>query len=246
LHFEKGTSTKIMNKMLEIISRPDFDARLGAGELALTLIGMSNVGKSFWSTHLAEEADFNAIGCDDLIEAELGSVLQDAGFNGGITDMAKWMGQPYDPQFTANQHTYLDLETMTMRRTIERLTQSSLNGNTVVDTTGSVVHTGDKIAEELAKNSTVVYLEATPSMRQKMFELYIAEPKPVVWGDVYTQREDEMPSEALSRSYPELLARRSGLYQRMAHVAIPRETSLAIANANDFLEQVRGMLPAAY
>lgn len=231
--------------MTETITRPEFDAQLEAGELALTLVGMSNVGKSLWSTRLAEQAGFGIIGCDDIIEAELGTVLQTAGFSGGISDMARWMGQPYDPQFPANQQTYLDLETMTMRRTLDQLGQPSLGGNTVVDTTGSVVHTSPEICRGLTERSTVIYLQATADMCQKMFELYIAEPKPVVWGDIYQRGEGETCGDALAACYPKLLAHRSRLYQRMSHVTMSRQTSLGLGNAQDFLGQVRDMLPTA-
>ncbi len=230
--------------MAETITQREFDERREAGELALTLVGMSNVGKSFWSTSLTHTEGFSVIGCDDLIEAELGTVLQEAGLNGGITDVAKWMGQPHDLRFAANQQTYLDLETMTIRRTIDRLKQPPLGGNIVVDTTGSVVHTSGELCEDLASHSTVVYLEATAEMQQAMFELYIAEPKPVVWGDVYCGQTDKSPQDALARCYPELLSRRSGLYRQMAHVIIPRQMSLDLDSGADFLARVRGMLPA--
>jgi shikimate kinase len=230
----------------ETLSRSDFDARLEDGELSLTLVGMSNVGKSFWSNRLANEAGFNKVDLDDLIEEKLAITLKNAGYSGGIADVARWMGQPYDPQFAANQQTYLELERAMLRQTIDRLANPPLSGNIVVDTTGSVVHTGEEIGKELAVHSTVVYLEATPDMQQKMFEMYIAEPKPVVWGDAYTQAENETPDQALARSYPELLARRSILYRRMAQVVISREVSLALASTDDFLAYVRGMLPMAY
>jgi shikimate kinase len=83
-------------------------------------------------------------------------------------------------------------------------------------------------------------------MRQKMFEMYIAEPKPVIWGDVFTQKDGETTNQALARSYPELLARRSVIYKQMAHVAVSREVSLAIATTDEFLEYVRDGLPTAY
>jgi shikimate kinase len=199
---------------------------------------MSNVGKTYWSKRLAEEAGFTHICCDDLIEAEVADVLKELGYNGGIADMAKWLGQPYDQQFTKNQQKYLDLEIATMQNIIERLEQGSLDGNTIIDTTGSVVHTSPEIRARLHALTTVVYLEATANMRHEMFKLYIAEPKPVVWGDIYRPKSGESPQAALARCYPKLLAHRSGLYAKMSHVGIPRETSLAIASASDFLSYI--------
>lgn len=230
----------------ETLTQSDFDARRADGKLSLTFIGMSNAGKSHWSGRLAREANFDRVDIDTLIELELETELKRAGYSGGIQDVAKWMGQPYEPQSPANQQTYLDLEAAMMERTIDELADPSLDRNTVVDTTGSIVHTDPAIGARLREHSTVVYLEATANMRQKMFEMYIAEPKPVIWGDVYTQVEGEATDQALARSYPELLERRSYLYEKMAHVAVSREVSLAITSTDEFLEYIRDKLPTAY
>ena len=230
----------------ETLTQSDFDARRADGKLSLTFIGMSNAGKSHWSGRLAHEAGFERVDIDTLIELELGAELERAGYNGGIQDVAKWMGQPYEPQSPANQLRYLDLEATMMERTIDRLADPSLDRNMVVDTTGSIVHTDPAIGTRLREHSTVIYLEATASMRQKMFEMYIAEPKPVIWGDVYTQAEGETRQQALARSYLELLEHRSKLYKDMAQVTVSREVSLAITSTDEFLEYIRDKLPTAY
>src|SRR3954471_24776883 len=98
----------------------EFDHRLQSGELVLSLVGMSNVGKSYWSKRLIG-AGFTHICCDDLIERELGNELFELGYAGGIADMAKWLGQPYDRQFPLNQQRYLQLETDTMNTIIAEL-----------------------------------------------------------------------------------------------------------------------------
>lgn len=230
----------------EILSQPDFDARLADGELSLTLIGMSNVGKSHWSGRLADEAGFDRVDQDTLIEAELATALRDAGYGGGIADVAKWMGQPYEPQSAANQQKYLNLETLMLRQTIDRIANPPLHGNLVVDTTGSVVYTDEAIRKELAVHSTIVYLEATDDVRQELIKDYFDRPKPVIWGDAYTQGEGETTDQALARSYPRLLARRAFLYGEMAQVTVSGKVSRSLANTDQFLEYVRDGLPAAY
>lgn len=229
--------------MSEIIAHAEFGKRLEAGELAITLVGMSNVGKSYWSRRLAQEGGFAHVCCDDLIEVELRGILEELGYRGGIADIAKWLDQPYGSQFAQNQQRYLDFEIAAMQNIVNQLEQGSPNGNTVVDTTGSVVHTNQQICERLGALTTVVYLEATPNMQREMFELYIAEPKPVVWGDIYHPKADESPEQALARCYPKLLAYRSGLYAEMSHVTISRETSLGMTGISGFLEHVRDSLP---
>jgi len=213
------------------------------GQLRLSLVGMSNAGKSYWSQRLAAEAGFTHLCCDDLIERELGNELLELGYSGGIADMAKWMGQPYDKQFPVNQQRYLDLETDTLRTIMAELQNSTLKGNIIIDTTGSVVHTSPAIRHKLSELTTVIYLEATKAMRHQMFELYIKEPKPVVWGDIFKAEKGESDNEALARCYPELLKYRSTLYAEMADVTVPRNTSLALADSAAFLAYVKGALP---
>jgi shikimate kinase len=200
---------------------------------------MSNVGKSHWSEQLATGGGFEHICCDDLIETKLSDVLSAQGFSGGIQDVAQWMGQPYDERFAANQQTYLDLETAATQGVIRRLKVGSIIRDTVIDTTGSVVHTSPEICRDLSDLTTVVHLEASPQMQQAMFELYIAEPKPVVWGDVFHQEEGEEPEAALERCYPDLLNRRHRLYTAMAHITIPREVALSLPDSESFLQYVR-------
>lgn len=224
------------------LSSTRFNERLQAGKLVLTLVGMSNVGKSYWSEQLAQQLGFRRLCCDDVIEASLEDILQKQGFAGGIADVASWMGQPYDSQFLENQQTYLDLETGAMEAIIEELERGVLAGNIVIDTTGSVVHTHPRIRERLAALSTVVYLEATSAMQQEMFERYIAEPKPVVWGDVYCPEANESSNAALARCYPKLLACRAGLYQAMSQVTISWEALANMTSSGGFLDCVKASL----
>ncbi len=220
-----------------------FDQKLQAGELVLTLVGMSNVGKSYWSKRLAQESNFNHICCDDLIESELSDVLAELGYK-GIEDMSKWLGQPYDKRFAKNQQRYLDLEVATLQKIISDLEQGYHTQNTVIDTTGSVVHTSPEILEKLTALTTVIYLEATPDMQDEMFKLYVTEPKPVVWGDIYKPEISETQQQALARCYPKLLAYRSGLYAGMSQVTIHRQTSLGMPGPNAFLDYIKSSLLA--
>ncbi len=157
--------------------------------------------------------------------------------------MAKWLGQPYDERFPKNQQTYLDLEIATMEHIIQQLEEGRMEGNTIIDTTGSVVHTSPEICARLEALTTVVYLEATADMQEEMFKLYVAEPKPVVWGDIYQPEVGESQKDTLARCYPHLLAHRSELYAGMSQIAIARETLFGMAGINDFLEHIKGSLP---
>jgi shikimate kinase len=223
------------------ISVDEFDQRLKDGNLALTIVGMSNVGKSYWSEHLASEKGFQHICCDDMIEAELGDVLTELGYK-GIADMSKWLGQPYDERFAANQQTYLDLEKAGVEAIVGQLEQGAFKQNLVVDTTGSVVHIDPTVRNKLKDLSLVVYIETPPDEQQKMFEKYLAEPKPVVFGDVFQPEAGETGEQTLARCYPKLLAKRSALYAEMADITILRPDLEDLHQANDFLNCIRGII----
>lgn len=185
--------------------------------MKLAFIGMSNVGKSYWSKKLATEKDFKRFCCDDFIEEKLGDQLKALGYS-GIQDVARWMGQPYDPQYSKTGRQYLEFEQEGMRQVLAAL--EATDEDMVIDTTGSVIYTGDDILQALAANTTVVYFETPASVQEEMRRLYIAEPKPVIWGDSFNKRPGETDTDALKRCYPELLAYRTQKYQKLADITL--------------------------
>lgn len=187
----------------------------------MTLIGMSNIGKSRWSKRLAAESGFARIACDALIEERLGAELRPRGF-AGIHGVARWMGQPYDPQYPETGAQYLAHERAVMEDVLARLGAPDAPP-TVIDTTGSVIYTGGDIAARLRDLTRVVYLEASPEHVTQLFERYMASPKPVIWGDAFAPHAGETPGDALKRCYPELLRFRAARYAALAHVTIPFE-----------------------
>lgn len=185
-----------------------------------TFVGMSNSGKSYWSANL-ETCGYHRICCDDEIETRLGPILSGLGYR-GIADVAKWMGLPYEPQSPANQRRYLELETQIMWEIVRKL-QDGATG-LVIDTTGSVIYTGERIAQGLRKYSRVIYLETPKSVMEEMFARFIAEPKPVIWGDIFKRRSRETNKAALGRCYANLLIARARAYSKIAHVRLPYES----------------------
>jgi shikimate kinase len=229
--------------MLEVITRNQFEDQVADGQARLTFVGMSNSGKSVCSAALARDAGFDRVCCDDEIEAELGEELTALGYS-GIQDMAKWMGQPYDNQYPTNSERYRDLEIKTMLNIILELGDNRPSRNRVIDTTGSVVHTGEYITSVLPALSTVVYLEATPADKARALRDFAKEPKPVFWDDVYQPEDDEEPEVALLRCHPQLVARRTELYRGMAHVVLPADKELRDMDGASLLERIRGSLAA--
>lgn len=217
------------------LSRRQFEHHLGENKLVLSLIGMSNIGKSYWSRKLGD-VGFVHLDCDGLIEERLAPALKKLGYS-GIEDVARWMGRPYDERFVTNQQKYLSFEKETLETIFDRI-QNSGNQNTVIDTTGSVVHTGKDTCARLRERSLVVYIEATDDMKEEMFAQYIKRPKPVVFGDVFVKQKNETAIEALERCYRKLLDARSALYTEYADVVIPYGAADHSMTADQFISLI--------
>jgi len=206
------------------------DVKKDKRPLVISLIGMSCSGKSRWSKKLAERG-FERICCDDLIEKELATELKKHEVH-GIQDVANWMGYPYEERFPRNQSLYLNAEIKIMKRILEKL-KKGVKKNTVIDTTGSVIYTGEKILKDLKKYSLIIYMETPASMLPEMFRRFIEKPKPVLWKEIFSKCKNETNEDALARCYPKLLHYRRGLYKKYSDVILRYE----IRRAEDFTEE---------
>ncbi len=219
------------------LSLRKFKELLNSHRLSISLVGMSNVGKSYMARALAADPSlgFTSACIDDLIEKQLEPFLESKGFK-GIDGVAAWMGQPYDPQYPETQRLYLSFE------------EDSTNGvtrptgrNLVVDTTGSVIYTPPPVLDRLKSETLIVYLEATAEVREGLFQKYISCPKPVIWGDSFSRKNGETDLDALKRCYPQLLEFRANRYNALADVTIPHQV-LWKASGSQFLEEVKSRL----
>ena len=70
------------------------------------------------------------------------------------------MGFPYESQYKQRESKYLACEVEVLIEVLEYLEsgQNNPEENVVVDTTGSVIYTGDEILRRLRRTTTVVYL----------------------------------------------------------------------------------------
>ena len=188
--------------------------------MKLSLIGMSGSGKSYWSKKLQEQKGFKRFCSDDLIEKKLSSELKKFGYS-GLHDVAKWLGQPFNLQNEERSRKYLYFEKEAMREILKAIEHSNnYNENIVVDTTGSVIYTEKWILEKLSELTQVIYLDTPVSVQEKMYKLYLEDPKPVIWGNSFTKINGESNFEAMRRCYPKLLAFRSKWYKKIAHIIL--------------------------
>jgi hypothetical protein len=99
---------------------------------------------------------------------------------------------------------------------LERNREKSL----VLDTTGSVIYTGNNLMLRLRRQMTVVYLAASTEERQLLIERYLKDPKPVLWRGAFQAKGKETPIETVARCYPTLIAARRQSYEALAHCTL--------------------------
>lgn len=178
---------------------------------------MSNVGKSVWSKRL-EEHGFIRFGCDDFILAQLAKQGTISGED-DLSSLAQWLGFPFDTQYAAASKQYLELEERSLTTALDYIesNQSKLKySNVVLDTTGSLVYASQKIHDRLQKLTEVVHLLRSDQSLDEKFDIYMQEPKPVIWGDAFSMKEKESSTQALKRSYKSLLDYRTKKYLDLA------------------------------
>ena len=206
--------------------------------IKLSLIGMSGAGKSHWAQKLAG-AGFRAIGIDDRIEKKLAPELAADGYR-GIGGVAAWMGWPDQPNYREREKKYLECEIKSMGEALDEIQASGKEG-AILDTTGSVVYTGEEICRRMQSLITVVYLEASRAEEELLIARYLSDPKPVLWDDRFVQHPGESSQDAIARCYPQLIAHRKKLYERYAHrtvsIDLLRDANLS---ARGFLELLEG------
>ena len=151
------------------------------------------------------------------------------------------MGFPYEPRYRERESRYLDYEKQVVTEVLAYLeaSQNDLDLNVVVDTTGSVIYTGEEIINRLRQNTTMAYLSVPRELREPMLKAYVAEPRPVLWGDIFSKKENETNEQALARCYPRLLSQRERIYERHSDCRVDyysrREENLEV---QDFLDLI--------
>ena len=216
--------------------------------LRLALIGMSGAGKTYWTKRLAS-AGYPAISCDDKIEARLASTLKGGGFT-GINGVAAWMGWPDRESYAERESQYLVEEIFVLDEVLTDLEKNPAR-ELVLDTTGSVIHTGNNLLMRLRRRMTVVYLAATAEEQQLLVQRYLEDPKPVLWRGAFQAKKGEAAEATVARCYPALIAARRQSYEALAHctIAVAGLRELAkeaeerkLSEGEVFLEKIRKQL----
>jgi shikimate kinase len=208
--------------------------------LRIALIGMSGTGKTFWSKRLAQ-AGHPSVCCDDCIEQRLRPRLEGGG-HAGINGVASWMGWPDSPTYAQREAEYLAEEIAALDEILTELERNP-SRELILDTTGSVIYTGNNLLLRLRRQMTIVYLAATPEEQQPLIERYLNDPKPVLWRGAFQPKKGETPRETVARCYPTLIAARRQSYEVLAHCSIPvAELREPMLDALAFLAKVNARL----
>jgi len=208
--------------------------------LRIALIGMSGAGKTFWTKKLAE-GGVPAISCDDRIEQRLALKLTAGGY-AGINGVAAWMGWPDSATYAEREAEYLAEEIHTLDEVLQQL-EKDAKKSLVLDTTGSVIYTGNHLLMRLRRQMTIVYLAASAKEQELLIERYLSDPKPVLWRGAFQPKPGETARETVARCYPALIAARRQSYEALAHCTLAvAELRDAALDADTFLRMVQGSM----
>ncbi len=186
--------------------------------MKLSLIGMSGAGKSYWARRL-QKYGWKLYCCDELIAKKLAHELPTP----DTRALAAWMGRPYDVQYTEMSKRYLLLENQVLHEILDEV-ESNTKDNIVIDTTGSVIYTDPALQSRLQSATQILYLLAHKSAVDVLYQQFLREPKPIIWGDAYAKKADESNEDSLSRCYKDLLSFRMKKYQDLAYFSIKYDT----------------------
>jgi shikimate kinase len=166
--------------------------------MILSLIGMSNAGKTYWSKQL-EAIGFTRFGVDDQID--------------------EWLLASFQIGSRVWEEDCVCRERNVVENILERLPNQATR--VVIDTPGSIIYLHPTVRSELCRRSTMVYLETSPLALAEMIERYFQYPKPLIWAEHFSPQPGEPLEATIRRCYPALLAWRSARYRELADVVIP-------------------------
>lgn len=179
---------------------------------------MSGVGKSYWARQLARHG-YTHLDCDAMIAQRLGDIVTVNADEDPVHAVGRWLGMPWSEGYPQREAKYLALESDVTQQAIAQVNDEP-DRPAVIDTTGSVIYTGDALLEKLKRSTRVVYFDVPDDVQQRMVDLYLAEPKPVLWQGGFRHDRDEPHHEALMRCYANLLADRADRYRALADVVL--------------------------
>ncbi|MEK9154248.1 MAG: hypothetical protein AAB798_02135 [Patescibacteria group bacterium] len=206
-------------------TQKQFEEMRRNGTLRLAFIGMSNIGKSHISKHLATKMGFGRIEIDEAIGKHLS--LQ------SISSVAEWLGYPDSATYAEREAQYLSYEAEETRRAMHEL-----NAPSTLDTTGSVIYMPEELLRSLKENWLIINFSVNEKDVDELFRIFIAEPKPIIWSGMFRHDAGEQFDTALEKSYRSLLADRNKRYRELADVTVNRFAMYRAKTGNAILDVI--------
>jgi shikimate kinase len=200
----------------------------------ITFIGMSTVGKSYWSVKL-QDIGFTVIDVD--MRASEFLIGQTNSQDTMHDDLAKWLGLPHEPQFDTHEKLWLQAEEKALIQIIQELQENQ--NKLIIDAGGSLVYAPETYWKLLKNYTTVVYLKMDNNLRNQLITNYLNRPRAVVWDGVFQPNIGESVHETYFRCYNDLLVTREKLYEKYADISIEyAEHRNYEMTATDFLSRI--------
>ncbi len=133
------------------------------------------------------------------------------------------MGFPFQDGYQEREELYLSSEKQLMAEILDWIDENACAGseaNVVLDTTGSVIYTGENLLKRLRSLTTIIYFPVPAVIREAMLRQYLSNPRPVLWRGIFNIEPGESVEEALFRSYNALLDSREVVYRELADIEI--------------------------
>jgi shikimate kinase len=198
----------------------------------VSIIGMSNSGKSYYSARLAKELGVVWFNIDGMIQRKLKDEL-------GGASIADWLGVPEEKSYRTRADRYLALESEALMETLDCIPAIG-DLPAIVDTTGSLVYLSSRILERLSLETRVVYLE-TPcgkSYEQSEGEFDIA--KPVIWPPTYSKQYNSVrTSRDRVNRLKALFKEREASYRALARTTIDAKSLIAEPNVESIYRSLQ-------
>lgn len=231
---------------------------LNAPRKAITLMGMSGVGKSYLSSLMSGWGWF-AHSCDlEIGTKHLAGELDAAVSADDISALSRYISKPGDlpmDEFLRRQKLYYEGECASLSRVPEL---AAAQDKFVVDSTGSICEIEDaELMEALGRATLFVYIKASKDEEIAVLERAQQYPKPLfyppshfeAWVEEYrqlfdVQDTDDLPADDFTRwVFPRLFAERLPKYQALAErfgVTVSTEDLYKVKSEGDLLNVIVG------
>ena len=146
--------------------------------------------------------------------------------------------RPYTEGYDERETVSISLETQATRKAM-----APVSGNSLLDTTGSVIYVDEDVKQQLQTAFLIVHIAAGPEDLERLKDDYFALPKPLVWRGHYQKLDGKTKEDSILACYPELLRSRKSAYEGLANVTLASSFVLdKTTSMDDVFKSIREQL----